>query len=121
MVGGDRFDAAACHCHGGVGLEAGHAKECDQRAGDILADTTTVGVVHLEVMERVALALAHRDAGIADVVGYPVGEDGDLLHLGLFAPDQLVDFRLCLGDRLEAAVVLIDLVEPKGFLFPARG
>ena len=72
-------------------------------------------------MQRIAFAFAHRDAGVADVVGDPVGEDGDLFHLGLLAPDQFVHFLLGFGNGVEAAVVFVHLVKPKGFVLPAWG
>ena len=72
-------------------------------------------------MERVALALAHRDAGVAHVVGHPVGERGDLLHLGPLAAQQFVDLLLRLRIGPEAVVVLVHLVEPARFVFPLRG
>ena len=72
-------------------------------------------------MERIALALAHGDAGVADVVGDPVRQDGNLLHIRLLALDQLIDLLLSLGKRGEATIVLIHLVKPKRLVLPARG
>ena len=39
----------------------------------VLTDTAAVGEVHLGVVEGEAFAGAHADAGIADIVGHPVG------------------------------------------------
>ena len=47
MVGGDAFYTASRHGHRRVSLESGHAEEGDQRTGDILADTATIGIIHL--------------------------------------------------------------------------
>ena len=119
VVGWDAFHATTGHCHGWIGFEACHTQESDQGTGNIFTDTTTVRVVHLQVMQRVAFAFAHRDTGVTDIVGNPVGEDGDLFHLRLFAPDQFVYFLLGFGNGTETAVVFVHFVKPKGFVLPA--
>ena len=69
-------------------------------------------------MEREAFTLAHGDTGIADVVGHPVGEAADAVHLVLGAPQELIDFFLYSRCGLETAVVLVDAVEPAALGLP---
>ena len=63
-------------------------------------------------MEREPLALAHRDAGVADVVGHPVRENVQAVVLGLRRYQQLVDLLLDFRRGLEAAEILVHAVEP---------
>ena len=97
MVGRNTFHAAACHCHSRIGFETCHAKERDQCTGNVFAYTATVGIVHFCIVKRVAFAFPHRDTGVADIVGYPMGEDGNLFHLGFLSFDQFVYLFLCFG------------------------
>ena len=73
------FDAASRHRHGRIGLKSRHTQERDQRAGNVLAYLGESGLraVHLRIMERKALAFAHGDARITDIIGYPMGQYGD--------------------------------------------
>ena len=119
MVGGDAFYTASRHGHRRVSLEAGHAEEGDQRTGDILADTATIGIIHFQVVKRETLAFTHRDSGVTDVIGHPVGQHGYLLHFRFLAFDQLVYLFLGFRDRSKASVILVNLIEPKGFILPA--
>ena len=118
VVGRDGLHAAACHRHGRIGFEACHAQEGDERACDVLAHATTVSVVHLQVVQGEAFALTHRDAGVADVVGHPVGQHGYFLQVGLLAAYQFVHLALGFGDGGEAAVVFVDAMEPARLLTP---
>ena len=70
-------------------------------------------------MKRETLAFTHRDSGVTDVIGYPVGQYGYLLHFRLLAFDQLVYLPLGFRDRGKASVILVNLIEPYGFIFPA--
>ena len=70
-------------------------------------------------MEGEAFAGAHADAGIADIVGHPVGEDGNGIVFRLCGEEQLVDFGLHLGGGHKGAVVLVDAIEPNGLGLPA--
>ena len=69
-------------------------------------------------MKRITLAFAHGNAGVADVVGHPVRQHGDFLHLGLFPLNELVYFLLGFRNGIEASVILVYLVEPKRFILP---
>ena len=72
-------------------------------------------------MQRVAFAFAHRDAAVADVVGHPVGQDADAVLLALGRSQQLAHLGGDFGRALEAAVVLVDAVEPHRFRLPVGG
>ena len=121
VIGRDAFDAASRHRHGRIGLKSCHTQERDQRAGNVLAYSAAVGVVHLRVMERKALAFAHGDARITDIIGYPMGQYGDFFHFGLFSLYQFVHFLLSLGQCGKTAVCLVQVVKPERLIFPFRG
>ena len=119
VVGRNAFHTAASHRHGRIGFEACHAQECDQGSGNIFADTATVRIVHFQVVQCVAFTFAHRNAGVTDIVGNPMSENGDLFHFRLFAFDQLVHFLLGFGNSVETTVVLVYFIEPKRFVLPS--
>ena len=112
MVGRNGFHPAASHSHGRKGFESCHSQEGNQRAGNVLAYTAAVGVVHFQVVQGESFSLAHGDTCITDVVGHPVGEYRHFLQFGLFTPDELVYFLLGFWNGGETAVVFIDSVEP---------
>ena len=88
MVGRNGLHPAACHGHGRKGFESSHPQECNQRAGNVLAHATAVGVVHFQVVQGESFSLAHGDTCITDVVGYPVGKYRYFLQFGLFTPND---------------------------------
>ena len=120
MIGRNALDAASRHRHRRISLETCHTQEGDQRAGNILAYATTVGVVHLRVVKRKALPLAHADTGVADIVGHPMGQHGDLFHLRLFTFYEFVHLLLRFGQGVETAVCLVQVMKPERFIFPSR-
>ena len=93
VVGRNTFHTAACHCHSGIGFETCHTEEGYQRSGNIFTDTATVGIIHLGIVKGITFAFAHRDAGVTDIVGNPVGEDGYLFHF-CFLPFDKGEIRL---------------------------
>ena len=121
LVGRDIVDAFVGHCHGGISLESGSAEHGDEHRSLIFADATTVGEVHLGIVEGIAFALSHTDAGIAYVVGNPMGKDADRIHLGTGIGKESIDLELYLGSGAEAAIVLVDIVEPTRFGLPVGG
>ena len=112
LVGGDVLDALAGHRHRSVGLEACRSQHADEHPGLVFADAAAVAEGHLALVEREPLALAHRDAGVADVVGHPVCEDVQAVVLGLRRLQQLINLRLDFRCGLEAAEILVHAVEP---------
>lgn len=112
MVGWNGFHPAASHGHGWEGFESCHSQEGYQRAGNVLAHTATVGVVHLQVVQGESFSLSHGDTCITDVVGHPVGEYCHFLQFGLFTPNEFVYFLLSFRNGGETAVVFVDSVEP---------
>ena len=108
----------AGHGHGGVGLESCRAEHRHQRRGLVLAHPAAVGEVHLGIVQREAFALAHRDAGIADVVGHPVRQHGDAVQLVLAAAHQLVHLLLHGRRGHERTVVFIHPIEPAALGLP---
>ena len=121
MVGRDALDPGTSHRHRGMRFETGSPKHGDKHRRLILADTTAVCVVHLGVMEGVALTFAHGYSGITDVIGHPMVQDPDLALLVGHALKKLSDLFPDLRGRLKTAVILIHIVEPHGFILPTIG
>ena len=118
LVGGDAVYAFVGHGHGSIGFKSGGAEHGYEHAGFVFADSAAVGEVHLGIVEGVAFAGSHADSGIADVVGHPVGEDGDAVVFVGGGGEEFVDFGLYFGSGDEAAVVFVHVVEPDGFGLP---
>ena len=112
VVGRNTFHTAACHCHSGIGFETCHTEEGYQRSGNIFTDAATIGIIHLGIVKGITFAFAHRDAGVTDIVGNPVGEDGYLFHFCFLPFDKLVYLFLCFRQWSKTSVIFVNLIEP---------
>ena len=121
LVGGDALDALAGHGHRRVRLEARGAQKRHQDPGLVLAHAAAVPQGHRRGVQRVPLARAHVQADVPDVLGGPVVERGDPVLVPGQAGRDLVGELLQLRRDLEAARLLLDVVEPHGLGLPVGG
>ena len=73
MVGGYTFHPTSGHSHGRIGFETCHSQKWNQTAGNVFTYTATVCIIHFRIVQGKPFSFSHRDSGIADIIGNPVG------------------------------------------------
>ena len=120
MIGRNRFYPASSHCHCRKGFKSGHPQECNQCSCNILTYSTTVCIIHFQVMQCKSFSFSHGNTCIPDVISHPVSQYRNLFQFGFLSPDQFIHLFLSFRYSRETAIVFIDSIKPAGLFFPVR-